>query len=143
VLDRGPRELRGSLYAVCGVLVIAGIGVPAGTSSFRSDVNDVFDGIQSGLDDAANNDDVITATTVDPTIPSYEIESAVEDQLSSEHDIDALVTCDNDLNRRTGASEVCTFETFASDDVYNVTVTVRSVDGEDVEYTVAPSSQPN
>lgn len=54
VFDRGSRALRTGVFIVCGLLVLAGIGVPAVTNSIKSDFGQMFQGFPTELNDADN-----------------------------------------------------------------------------------------
>ncbi|MBA2609936.1 MAG: hypothetical protein H0U92_13425 [Actinobacteria bacterium] len=49
LLDRGSPTLRAGVFAVCGLLLLAGIAVPAVTNSLQSDLTDAFRGFTSDL----------------------------------------------------------------------------------------------
>jgi len=135
--DRGPRELRGTVYAFCGLLIIAGIVVPATGSSLSSDINQLAKGFESSFDafeEAGDN-----------TIDRSTLSVALAEQIAEEYGLDdePMVNCPDEIAREVGASTTCTFETVDSDDEYDVEVSVSSVDGDDVEYNVVVASEPN
>lgn len=145
VFDRGPREFRGMVYALGALLVVAGVAVPAGTTSFKNDINSMFEGIESSFDDAAGaaQDASSDEGDGDVSLDSFELATTVEDLLSEDHGIDAVVDCEDGLDAEVGATTTCTFETFDSPDQYDVDVTVTSVESDHLELELDPATQPN
>lgn len=131
-LDRGPTEFRGTLYALCGLLVIAGIAIPATGSSVQDDLGQIAKGFEDSMDDFATPSDGVIDTT--------ELEYTIIGQLRTEHDFVATtVDCPEDVAAEVDATTTCTFEVFNEEGQYEVIVTVKSVDGEDYELELDPS----
>jgi hypothetical protein len=85
---------------------------------------------------------VDVSTSSSSTLSADSVASSAEDALEEEIGVRPSITCPDDVDAEVGAETRCTLTGGDDPTEYGVTVTVTSVDGEDVAFDVEVDDEP-